>query len=102
MRRYSTKPSLQPQKSGHVTLQYPWMNPLLKSMPECFKAQPLWFIGGVIADIVEGRIQHHNGTEYPTIFHILLRSNLPAKENSTERLLDETQIIFATGFIITA
>lgn len=33
-------------KSGHVTMQFPWMNPLMKSMPEWFVlyAQPLLFL----------------------------------------------------------
>lgn len=42
-----------------------------------------------IANIMNGEDQSNTKTQHPTIFHELLKSNLPAQEKSIDRLGDE-------------
>lgn len=52
---------------------------------------------------MEGRIAGNEAnTKQPTIFHELLRSNLPDSEKELQRLVDEGQTVVAAGSLTTA
>ncbi|KAA8563978.1 hypothetical protein EYC84_011979 [Monilinia fructicola] len=99
-------------KISHVTKVFPWILPLMQSMP-------LWairfldpkFVSVVgfqmglraqIGAIMNGKNTDHERSSHPTIFHEILFSDLPQNEKSVERLWQEGQTVIGAGTETTA
>ncbi|KAB8291534.1 hypothetical protein EYC80_006336 [Monilinia laxa] len=99
-------------KISHVTKVFPWILPLMQSMP-------LWairyldpkFVSVVefqkglqtqIGAIINGKNTDHKRSSHPTIFHEILSSDLPSNEKSVERLWQEGQTVIGAGTETTA
>ncbi|KAH7417587.1 putative cytochrome P450 [Cadophora sp. MPI-SDFR-AT-0126] len=97
---------------GHLALQFPLMNPIMKAFPESVVeriAPDLHMLLVLqkdlrvkIAKIISGEDQSHIKSHHPTIFHELLESNLPPHEKSIDRLGDEAQLMIGAGLETTA
>ena len=52
--------------------------------------------------VTDGKNEPHGSDTHPTLFHEMLKSDLPAAEKSLPRLVDEGQTIIAAGQVTTA
>ena len=85
----------------------PWINDVLKSLPVSVARRLVPALGPFFAqkraseaqvkEIIAGENEDWRGKDYPTIFHSILDSKLPAKEKSVARLADEAQMFVMAG-----
>ncbi|KAF7189124.1 Cytochrome P450 monooxygenase [Pseudocercospora fuligena] len=98
---------------GHVALQFPWMHPLLNSLPDSWNAAmnpPLAKLLGLqkdlrakIAQVKENVAKDEKMPEHPTIFHTLLNDkNLPESEKTNLRFAEEAQLLLGAGIETTS
>ncbi len=98
-------------ESSTMTLQFPWLWPLMNSLPEwlVMKLQPEFYLHiriqrdfkKQITDIKEGRNEAHKMVDHPTLFHEMLHSDLPPQEKTVNRLFQEAQVIIGAGILTT-
>ncbi|KAJ9638412.1 hypothetical protein H2199_007100 [Coniosporium tulheliwenetii] len=115
---------------GHVALQFPWIHPVLNMLPDSINERmnpPLSIIlklqrvrqfiervestqlitslkdlRTIILRIASEKGQAYKQQSHPTIFHEVLRSDLPPQEKALRRLGDEAQTIIGAGLETTA
>ncbi|KFY39939.1 hypothetical protein V494_03739 [Pseudogymnoascus sp. VKM F-4513 (FW-928)] len=96
---------------GALIKQYPWVLPLMQSMPEVFMTwlQPdmaSYFafqkmVRGQIRDMKAG-IAKDESFDHRTIFYEIINSDLPPKEKSDARLAQDGQTVIIAGTLTTA
>lgn len=97
---------------GHVAVQYPWVNPLLKSIPDAITVRMDPSLGRMlqlqkdfvktIQDIRQDpKTADAQGSNH-TIFHAVLQSDLPEYAKTTARLEHEAQTVIGGGIVTTA
>ncbi|RDW58232.1 cytochrome P450-14 [Coleophoma cylindrospora] len=97
-------------EAGPMLKQFPWLFPIINSMPD-------WMLGALnpgmlllltfqrdIARQIQNIMDNpeEEGELPRTIFHALLKSNLPVEEKSLKRLWQEGQIVVGAGADTTA
>ncbi|KAK7699939.1 hypothetical protein SLS57_012277 [Botryosphaeria dothidea] len=93
--------------------QFPFVLPMLMKTPDWLAkkidpntAAQIEFQKSIeesLLPVMEGKIAGNEAnTKQPTIFHELLRSNLPDSEKELQRLVDEGQTVVAAGSLTTA
>ncbi len=100
---------MNPSEFSHTMKQFGWLFPLMEATPEWIVKKinkPVYDLimlqkgyGIQIQDILDG---NDKPTEYGlkrTIFHEILKSDLPAHEKTKERLMAETQLIITAGTV---
>jgi cytochrome P450 len=112
---------------GAVTKQFPWIFPIMQSMPNrlatwmdpnmasyvnlqkvslltytLFLTYALQGIQEQISQIRNGSNRNWKDASHPTIFHEILESDLPDAEKSTTRLWQDGQITVLAGTLTTA
>ncbi|KAH7136179.1 cytochrome P450 [Dendryphion nanum] len=98
--------------SGAFMKHAPWVNTLLKSLPNTVTKLVLPALAtfteqkrtseAQVKKIIAGENEEWRGKEYPTIFHSVLDSKLPPEEKSIERLADDAQMVVMAGTLTTA
>ncbi|KAI6821857.1 hypothetical protein KC340_g12656 [Hortaea werneckii] len=97
---------------GHVAVQYPWVNTLLKAIPEnlVLKMDPSLgqmlqlqkdFVA-TIDDIKQSAKSPEQQNSKRSMFHALLDSELPDYAKTTTRLEHEAQTVIGGGIVTTA
>lgn len=119
-------------KISHVTKVFPWILPLMQSMPlwairfldpkfvsvvgfqmvsvlliHCLRLNGInrdysQGLRAQIGAIMNGKNTDHERSSHPTIFHEILFSDLPQNEKSVERLWQEGQTVIGAGTETTA
>ncbi|KAL1650733.1 hypothetical protein SLS58_000851 [Diplodia intermedia] len=108
-----TKSLMTTSEFSLLNKQFPFILRLLRKLPDwlAVKLEPntaalIEFQKGIeeqLLPIMEGRsAESKTSTKQPTIFHELLRSNLPDSEKQLQRLIDEGQTIVGAGSVTTA
>lgn len=98
---------------GHTTLQFPFLNPLMRSLPESWVTtlepkialtiQMQNDLDRQITAIKNGENEAVKHATHPTIFHELLENkDIPASERADARMRDEAQLIVAAGLMTVA
>ncbi|KAI7715746.1 hypothetical protein KC353_g5858, partial [Hortaea werneckii] len=97
---------------GHVAVQYPWVNTLLKAIPESFVLKMDPSLGqmlqlqkdfvATIDDIRQRAKSPEQQNPKRTMFHALLGSELPEYAKTTVRLEHEAQTVIGGGIVTTA
>ncbi|KAH8704309.1 cytochrome P450 [Phaeosphaeriaceae sp. PMI808] len=104
--------SLAGANSANFMKHAPWINQLLKKLPESvierihpalatFAAQKRTSEAQVLK-IMGGESEGWRSREHPTIFHEVLSSKLPPEEKTIERLADDAQMVVMAGTLTTA
>lgn len=98
--------------SAAFMMHAPWINDVLKSLPDSVSQRLLPALGPFLAqkrasetqvkEIIAGENEEWRGKDYRTIFHSILNSNLPPEEKSIARLADEAQMFVMAGTTSTA
>jgi len=104
--------SLAGANSANFVKHAPWINPLLKSLPDWMLQQLFPALATFTAQkrtseaqvkrIMAGENDEWRSREHPTIFHEVLSSKLPPHEKSIERLADDAQMVVMAGTLTTA
>ncbi|KAI7281198.1 hypothetical protein KC343_g935 [Hortaea werneckii] len=97
---------------GHVAVQYPWVNKLLKAIPERFVLKMDPSLGqmlklqkdfvATIDDIKQRAKSPEQKSPTRTMFHALLDSELPEYAKTTTRLEHEAQTVIGGGIVTTS
>ncbi|KAI7289252.1 hypothetical protein KC352_g3855, partial [Hortaea werneckii] len=97
---------------GHVAVQYPWVNKLLKAIPERLVLRMDPSLGhmlqlqkdfvATIDDIKQSAESPEQKSPTRTMFHALLDSELPKYAKTTTRLEHEAQTVIGGGIVTTS
>jgi len=90
----------------------PWVNDVMKTLPETFVE---WLLPALssflglkratrrqVEEIMAGQNNEWRGKDHPTIFHAILDSKLPPHEKTVERLSEDAQVLVMAGTLTTA
>ncbi|KFY49221.1 hypothetical protein V496_10164 [Pseudogymnoascus sp. VKM F-4515 (FW-2607)] len=104
--------SIAGSSGGALVKQYPWILPLMQSLPESFMTwldpdMTSYFglqnmIKKQIKDMKAGITDDDKNADHRTIFYEILNSDLPLKEKSDARLAQDGQTVVIAGTITTA
>ncbi|KFY46117.1 hypothetical protein V495_02642 [Pseudogymnoascus sp. VKM F-4514 (FW-929)] len=105
------KASIAGSSSGALMKQYPWVLPLMQSLPESFMTwldpdMASYFsfqnmIKREIQEIKSGKTDNKSA-DHRTIFYEIINSDLPPEEKSDARLAQDGQTVVIAGTITTA
>ncbi|PQE04573.1 cytochrome p450 protein [Rutstroemia sp. NJR-2017a BVV2] len=99
-------------KMAHVLKVFPWLLPIMQSLPTAVVKVLEPKLSGVvqfqsemqvqIREIMTGENTAHETSKHPTIFHEVLSSDLPPQEKTIDRLWQEGQTVVGAGTETTA
>ncbi|KAK5169323.1 uncharacterized protein LTR77_005298 [Saxophila tyrrhenica] len=93
---------------GHVSVQYPWVNPLLKSIPDSITTKMDPSLGQMLQlqkdfnKTIQTIKKDPSAGKHHTIFHAVLQSDLPEDAKGATRLEHEAQTVIGGGIVTTA
>ncbi|CAI6331170.1 unnamed protein product [Periconia digitata] len=104
--------SLQGANSANFMKHAPWINDVVKRLPDAMVAKILPALAtfttqkrsseAQVVKIIEGQNEGWKEREHPTIFHEVLSSKLPPEEKTVARLADDAQMVVMAGTLTTA
>ncbi|KAK7754816.1 hypothetical protein SLS62_003130 [Diatrype stigma] len=97
--------------SIHFMKHVPWVNDVMKALPEAFVEWLLPMLASFLAlkrttreqvkKIMAGENREWQEKDHPTIFHAILDSKLPSREKTVDRLSEDAQVVVMAGTLTT-